>query len=40
MTSEVSTDTQLSKPRVFIPSLRNIFQKDVFRGPHYEDEDM
>src|SRR5260370_23157780 len=40
MTSEVSIDTQPSKPRVLIFSLRNIFGKGVFRWPHYEFEDI
>jgi hypothetical protein len=40
MTIEVATDTEPGDPRVLIFSLRNIFQKALFRGPHYELEDV
>src|SRR5262245_24487964 len=40
MTSDVSMNTQLAKPRVLIFSLRNIFGKALFRCPHYEFEDI
>jgi hypothetical protein len=40
LTSEVSADTQPTKPRVLIFSLRNIFGKALFRCPHYEFEDI
>src|SRR5271167_108842 len=30
----------LDEPRVLIFSLRNVFQKDLYRGPHYEFEDI
>ncbi len=36
MTIEVPTD----EARVLIFSLRNVFQRDLFRGPHYEFEDI
>jgi hypothetical protein len=39
MTNEVSSDTQLGKPRVLIFSLRNIF-RSLFRCPHQEFEDV
>jgi Glycosyl transferases group 1 len=40
MTSEASANAKSSKPRVLIFSLRNIFQKALFRCPHYEFEDI
>src|ERR1700730_14850388 len=39
MTSEASMETQPSKRRVLIFSLRNVF-KSLFRCPHYEFEDI
>src|SRR5712664_3317729 len=40
MTSQISMNSQLAKPRVLIFSLRNIFGKALFRCPHYEFEDL
>jgi hypothetical protein len=40
MVSEATMDNELTKQRVLVFSLRNIFPKALFRCPHYEFEDI
>src|SRR5580704_9856821 len=40
MTSRIAMETRSSSPRILIFSLRNVFQKALFRCPHLEFENI